>query len=125
MKKQILIVIILIVLLVGSGIGECLIVRSAFSEFSNRLETLWEQAGKKAVDYSSFEDCLSYWKKMRERLEFFLNHLDITEIDLRLAECKAYLINNDYTNAMAQLSILIEMADHVPHMALPSIEHIV
>lgn len=124
-KKQIITIAILVVLLVGGGIAECLIVNAAFDKFEEKLTNLWTQAENKSIVYSDFEECLNYWKTTRETIEMFLNHLDITEIDLRLAECKAYIVNKDYTNAMAQLSILLEMAEHIPHMGMPSLEHII
>ncbi len=72
--------------------------------------------------YREFRD---NWVKLRETSELLLPHIDVYEINLRFAEGQAYIEQGDYDNLMAQLTVIDELLDYVPHLMKPNIKHIV
>ena len=61
----------------------------------------------------------------RSTSELLLPHLDVYEINLRFAEGQAYIEQGDYDNLMAQLAVIDELLEYVPHLMKPSFRHIV
>ena len=62
---------------------------------------------------------------LRETSELLLPHLDVYEINLRFAEGQAYIEQGDYDNLEAQLAVIEELLDYVPHLMKPNFKHIV
>ena len=58
----------------------------------------------------------SAWDKKEPILCLMFNHKDLSAITDNLALYRAYVFNNDYDNAIAQISLLIEYAEKNDHV---------
>ena len=124
MAKQIVATTLFFLALVGAGIAEIFIVKNNFAVLETQLVEAYEKAEDKTLTAQEYDKVWDEWKNRRECIEYFLNHLDFTEMDFRMAECHAYVAQQDFDSAQAQLDVLIELSRHIPHMLIPTPEHI-
>lgn len=124
MAKQIVATTLFFLALVGAGLAEIFIVKNNFAVLETQLVEAYEKAEDKTLTAQEYDKVWDEWKNRRECIEYFLNHLDFTEMDFRMAECHAYVAQQDFDSAQAQLDVLIELSRHIPHMLIPTPEHI-
>ncbi len=124
MTKQIFTVVVLLCLLVGGGFWETDYVKRAFCELETELDWLIDLTEREAITETDFRQVKENWYRIREKIEFFLNHTDIIEFDYRMAECESCVKYRKFQPAHAQLFVMKELSRHIPHMITPSIEHI-
>lgn len=124
MIKQVIATVAIFLALLGAGFAEIFVIKSDFAALEQELTQAYAAAREETLTESQFEDIRDDWKVKRERVEFFLNHLDFTEVDFRMAECGAYVKQRDFASAGAQLEVLIELTRHIPHMLMPTPEHV-
>lgn len=124
MKKQIIATVVIFLMLVGFGLTEVFVVKDNFVRLETRLTEMYDKAENETLTEEEYNAVWEDWKNRREHIEFFLNHMDFTEMDLRMAECRSYVRQGDYDAAQAQIGVLIELTHHIPHMLIPTPEHI-
>ncbi len=124
MAKQIIVTTLIFLALVGAGLTEIFVVNNHFTALEEQLVAAYEKAENKTLTEQEYDIIWDDWKNRRECVEYFLNHLDFTEMDFRMAECHAYVAQQDFDSAQAQLDVLIELSRHIPHMLIPTPEHI-
>ena len=124
MTKRIVITTLIFLALIGAGLTEIFVVKNHFATLEKQLVAAYEKAENKTLTEQEYDKIWNDWKNRREGVEYFLNHLDFTEMDFRMAECHAYVAQQDFDSAQAQLDVLIELSRHIPHMLIPTPEHI-
>ena len=124
MTKQIVTIALLLFLLIGGGFWETDHVSRSFAELETQLEELIELTEREEITEADFRQVKENWYRIRENVEFFINHTDIIEFDYRMAECESCVKYREYQLIHAQLSVMKELSRHIPHMITPSLEHI-
>lgn len=124
MVKQMIAAAIIFVFLIGLGITEMFIIRDNFAALQKEFEEMSVKIESETLTEQEYNDVWQDWKNRRETVEYFLNHTDFAEMDFRMSECHAYIRQGNYADAAAQVDVLIELTKHIPHMLIPTPEHI-
>ncbi len=124
MAKQMIATVIIFLIMIGAGLAEVFVVKHNFEILQNQLEHTYTLAQQKTLEDDDFLVVYKSWKEKRERVEYFLNHTDLAEINYRMSECMAYVKNKKYDEAMAYMQVLIDICKHLPHQIIPTPEHI-
>ena len=124
MIKQMIATVIIFVVMLGAGFAELFVVKTNFDNLKTQLEHNYALAENQTITENDFAMVYNNWKKTREKVEFFLNHTDLGELNYRMSECLAYVKNKKYEEAMAYMQVLIDICEHLPHQIVPTPEHI-
>lgn len=124
MVKQMIATVIIFVVMLGAGFAELFVVQHNFDNLKTQLEHNYTLAENQTITEKDFVVVYNSWKETREKVEFFLNHTDLGELNYRMSECLAYVKNKKYEEAMAYMQVLIDICEHLPHQIVPTPEHI-
>lgn len=125
MTKSIVAGIIALALVVSCGIVEVVVLRNRYEELHAQCLEVMELAREEKLSAHEFDAFRDKWVELRETSELFLPHQDVYEINLRFAESEAYVEQNDYEQLLAQLSVIEELLQYVPHLMTPNFNHLI
>ena len=125
MTKSIIAGIIALVLVVSAGIVEVVVLKNRYEQLYTECCDVLEKADKEELTTEQFNEFREHWENLRETSELFLPHQDTYEINLRFAEAQAYVEQQDFKQVVAQLSVVEELLQYVPHLMTPSLNHII
>lgn len=125
MTKNIWAGLIALVIVLTCGILEVVVLAKEYDKLAddcNQMMELCEEQTLTLAEYNQFRD---KWVDLRELSELMLPHVDVYEINLRFAEGQAYAENKDYTQLYAQLCVIQELLNYVPHLMKPIFRHVI
>lgn len=125
MTKNIIAGLIALVLVITCGILEVVLLSRAYDNLSDVCDEVIARCKNESLTQTEYDDFRRKWVKLRETSELLLPHLDVYEINLRFAEGQAYIEQGDYANLEAQLDVISELLEYVPHLMKPDFRHIV
>ena len=125
MTKNIWAGIIALVLVVTCGILEVVLLSRDYERLANETEDVIVKCEQETLTVQEYNEFRDKWIKLREKSELLLPHIDVYEINLRFAEGQAYAEDKDYQQLKAQLTVVAELLDYVPHLMTPTLRHIV
>lgn len=123
--KSIVAGIIALALVVSCGIVEVVVLRNRYEELHAQCLEVMELAREEKLSAHEFDAFRDKWVELRETSELFLPHQDVYEMNLRFAESEAYVEQNDYEQLLAQLSVIEELLQYVPHLMTPNFNHLI
>ena len=109
MKKAVFAIIVLLLIL-GLGIGELIILNKTYKTLENRMteiRIMLEQDDEEA--YTATVDALVWWNAKKGAMETLVSHNETREMTLRLAELEGYVATDDHKSAIATVSIILEL----------------
>lgn len=98
----------------GLSFYEITYVRRTFDCFHEILDTLYQKTESHAATYEDGTSVRYYWENEKQTLHVWLPHSMLQEVDYHLDEAIGYLYNDDYSNALAQLEVAIELSEEIP-----------
>ncbi len=101
-------------LIFGLSFYEIYYVRTTFREFHLILNSLYQKTESHTATYEDGTSVRYYWEKQKRTLHVWLPHTMLQEVDYHLDEAIGYLYNDDYSNALAQLEVAIELSMEIP-----------
>ncbi len=101
-------------IIVGLSWYEIWYVQSTFREFHQILNTLYQKTESRSATYEDGTSVRYYWEGKKKNLHVWLPHTMQQEVDYHLDEAIGYLYNDDYSNALAQLEVAIELSLEIP-----------
>lgn len=125
MTKNIWIGLLVLVIVIGSGVLEVVLLKKQFDNLKLQCDNLVQKCKEQTLTKQQFDDFDKQWVKLREKSELALPHVDLYELNLRFAEARAYADQQDYNQLHAQLAVIDELLDYVPHLMIPTLRHIV
>lgn len=125
MTKSILAGLIALILVVGCGVCEVLVLRNSYKTLHEECAEIVKLAQGETLTAERFNDFRNNWVELRETSELFLPHQDVYELNLRFAESQAYVEQQDFPQLLAHLSVIEELLSYVPHLMTPSFNHLV
>lgn len=125
MTKNIWVGLVALVLVIACGILEVVFLSKDYDEMRDYCHEIMASCENESLTTEQYNEFRDKWVDLRETSELLLPHLDVYEINLRFAEGQAYIEQGDYDNLMAQLTVIDELLQYVPHLMRPSIKHIV
>ncbi|MCM1289401.1 MAG: DUF4363 family protein [Corallococcus sp.] len=125
MTKTIITGLVVLLVIITCGVLEVVFISKDYNRLHDQCVEMMDMAEKEQLTEKQFEDFRKEWEDLRETSEIFLPHIDVYELNLRFAEAESYVKQQDYDALHAQLSIIEELLDYVPHLMKPSWKHIV
>ena len=125
MTKSILAGIIALVLVVSAGVVEVVVLRNRYEELYAECCEILDISEKEELTMERFNEFREHWEDLRELSELFLPHQDVYEINLRFAEAQAYVEQQDFAQVSAQLHVVEELLQYVPHLMTPNFYHLI
>lgn len=124
MTKNIWAGLVALALVITCGVLEVVLLSRAYDKLAadcDKIIAECEQQTLTVAEYNRFRD---KWVKLREQSELLLPHIDVYEINLRFAEGQAYAEQQDYEQLKAQMCVVAELLEYVPHLMKPTLRHI-
>ena len=125
MTKNIWAGLIALVLVIACGVLEVVLLSRCYKNLAADCEEIISKCEAKTLTVEEYNEFRDKWVDLREKSELLLPHVDVYEINLRFAEGQAYAEDGDYAQLKAQLTVVQELLDYVPHLMKPSLKHIV
>ncbi len=124
MNANIIAGLVALVLVLTCGVLEVVLLKKAYDELHEECLEVIAASDAETLSEARFDEFRERWVRLRETSELLLPHVDVYEINLRFAEAEAYVRQGDYKQVTAQLSVVEELLDYVPHLMIPNIKHI-
>ena len=125
MTKNIWAGLIALVLVVTCGVLEVVLLSDAYDALAADCKEIIAKCDDQTLTLSEFNTFRDKWVDLREKSELLLPHVDVYEINLRFAEGQAYAEDGDFAQLKAQLTVVWELLNYVPHLMTPTLRHIV
>lgn len=125
MTKNIWAGLIALVLVITCGVLEVVLLSRSYGKLRDYCHNVMDECESETLTVEEYNEFRKKWVDLRETSELLLPHLDVYEINLRFAEGQAYIEQGDYDNLLAQLAVIDELLDYVPHLMKPNFRHIV
>lgn len=125
MTKNIWAGLIVLILVITCGVLEVVLLSRQYEKLAAYCEDIMNKCESETLTVEEYNEFRKKWVDLRETSELLLPHLDVYEINLRFAEGQAYIEQGDYDNLEAQLAVIEELLDYVPHLMKPNFKHIV
>ena len=123
MKKLILAVIILAIIL-SAGLAEQIYLNKIFDELDSKVENIISIAKSGESAYAQTEELSKWWGQKHKLPEALVNHNEINEITLLVAELQGYSKADMAPDFLACAVRLKETAIHIRHLLDYRPEHI-
>ena len=125
MTKGIWAGLIALALVLTCGILEVILLSNEYESLAEDCDKVMDLCRNQSLTVEQYNQFRAKWVDLRETSELLLPHLDVYELNLRFAEGQAYAEQGDYEQLEAQLSVIEELLDYVPHLMTPNFKHIV
>lgn len=125
MTKNIWAGLVALILVITCGVLEVVFIARDYENLENYCQEIITKCEQESLTVEEYNEFRERWVSLRETSEIFLPHIDVYEINLRFAEGQAYAEQGDYDNLQAQLVVIEELLNYVPHLMKPSFKHIV
>ena len=125
MTKNIWAGLVALILVVTCGILEVVFLSKDYETMAKDCSEVIAKCEQETLTVEEYNELRDKWVKLREKSELLLPHIDVYEINLRFAEGQAYAEQQDFEQLKAQLTVVEELLDYVPHLMKPSLRHIV
>ena len=125
MTKNIWAGLVALVLVVTCGILEVVFLSKDYEKLAKDCDEIITKCEEETLTVEEYNELRDKWVDLREKSELLLPHIDVYEINLRFAEGQAYAEQQDFEQLKAQLKVVEELLDYVPHLMKPSLRHIV
>ena len=124
MNKNLIFGLVALLLLIGCGVVEVLVLKDEYKQLYQEMDYLLQQCNDHSLTVETYQDFCNKWVELREKSELFLPHADVYEINLRVYETVSYVQKGTYDTAHAQLCVIKELLGYVPHLITPNFAHI-
>lgn len=125
MTKNIWAGLIALILVITCGVLEVVLLSREYDKMRDECHEIMNYCESETLTVDQYNAYRDKWVRLRETSELLLPHIDVYEINLRFAEGQAYVEQGDYDNLLAQLAVIDELLEYVPHLMKPSFRHIV
>lgn len=124
MVKSIVTLIIAALIFATGGVYEQAYLKNTFSDFSEKLENVYEKTENETVTESDVKAVQDLWINYKKSLHVFISHNDIKEFDMWIAESLNYVKQKNYGEALDKLEVAIELSQQIPKGYLIKFENI-
>lgn len=124
MLKTLVSLLITLALILTAGIFEEIRLSGMYNKLKLQLIDASIAAENDELDPVMFDNIYNGWIYLKEASEFWVNHNDTNEMNLRMCECRSYVESGDMKQAHMQLTAMIFLAEYIPEAILPHIENI-
>ena len=118
--KRIITIVVLFLGLITLATYEVVEVDKIINKLENQVKILNEMVVNNKDDLSVVQNKITqvknFWDKKEDDLCLMFNHKDLSSVTDTLTRLKSYIFNNDYDNAIAEVTLLEEYATKNRHI---------
>lgn len=124
MVKSIVSVLVVFAILVCGAIYETDFVQRQFSEFSVVLEQLYVKTDNRTATEDDVLSAQKNWLDKKKFLHVFIPHNEIKEMDLWISEAIILVRDEEWTDAVSKIEVLIDLTEQIPKTFRLSFENV-
>lgn len=125
MNRNVVAGLLALLLILGAGITEVLVVSNRYKQMSAKCDELISLAENSDLTLDIYTVFSKEWSKLRTLSELLLPHTDVYEVTLRISEAEGYLIGGMNEDLVAQLKVIKTLLQYIPDNVIPDFHHIV
>ncbi len=114
MVKTIISVVCVAVILSLGALFESSFITRQFDEFNSVLGVLYEKVDDNTATQDDVYAVQNSWLNKKKYLHAFIPHNEIKEVDLWLAETVTLVRDEEWTDAISKVEVLIELSEQIP-----------
>ena len=124
MKFKLALAIILLLLIIGCGVFQIVIINQTMDHLSEELEILDSEVNSDNFDMEKIYDLEAYWHKRLPMLETIIPNTDIDQVAMLISELIGAMENKDQKETHIRIEVLKVRAESIKHLLGFRIEHI-
>lgn len=124
MKFKLALAIILLLLIIGCGVFQIVIINQTMDHLSEELEILDSEVNSDNFDMEKIYDLEAYWHKRLPMLETIIPNTDIDQVAMLISELIGAMENKDQKETRIRIEVLKVRAESIKHLLGFRIEHI-
>ena len=124
MVKSIISMLCVALLFVVGAIYETDFVHRQFEELHGVLTVLYEKVDEQTATQDDVYAVQKNWLEKKKYLHAFIPHNEIKEVDLWLAESATLVRDQEWSDAISKIEVLIELAEQIPKTFKASWENV-
>lgn len=114
MMKTLITMLLAIFLLFGAIVFEQKVTNNTFNEFYHLTCITQEKLSKENPSVCDGDGLFYFWLENKKKLQVWIPHAEIKEIDLWVSECVAYTKLGKFDEASAKLDVLKTLSKQIP-----------
>lgn len=118
MRKCIISGIVALLIVLGLGIVESSLIKNSYIKLSEDCRQITEKAKAEKLTLEEYKVFQDEWDSVKYTSQIFMPNMEVVELTLRVTEASAHIEREDYDSAYAQLVIVQELLDSMPHQML-------
>ena len=124
MVKTIVSIAVVTCLLVIGSLYEINHVNNQFDDFKEVLTVLYDKIEDETATTDDVYAVQENWLNKKKSLHVFIPHTEIKEVDLWLSETVRLVHDQEWTDAISKVEVLIELSEQIPKTFSIRIENI-
>lgn len=124
MVKRSIVFTIIFILIITFGILETNYINNQFSYLNQELDQAIESVKTESTQTDIIDKIIEWWHGERKKLNSFIPHNEIKEIDALLSETRSFINTGNFNIALSRLEKLKNYAANIPNSFAPHFENI-
>jgi len=114
MVKTIITIVAVFVILASASIFEGFFIKDQFNKFNDSLSELYNKIEEEKASEEDVLKVQQKWIKHKKQLCAFIPHTEIKEVELWLSETVTLVKDEEWTDALSKVEVLIELSEQIP-----------
>ena len=114
MVKSIISMIIVSLLLTTGAIWESIFINNQFDDLHNALQIVYEKVDQHTATTDDIYSLQKMWLDKKKSLHTVVPHNDIKEVDLWISETVTLVRDQEWSDAISKIEVLIELSEQIP-----------
>ena len=114
MVKSVLSMRVVSLLLTAGAIWESVFINNQFNDFHNSLQVIYEKVDDHTATTDDIYAVQKQWLNKKKSLHTVVPHNDIKEIDLWLSETVTLVRDEEWSDAISKIEVLLELCEQIP-----------
>ena len=116
MVKSIITIICASVIIIVGAIFESRLLQNDFSELNSSFTLLYQKAESHIATEDDVLAVQKNWLNKKKTLHAFIPHTEIKEIDLWVSETVTLVKDQEWSDAISKIQVLIELSEQIPEL---------
>lgn len=123
MVKTLISIFVSLAVLIGLSIFEQRFVHKTFQNFTYAMRALYDKTEDRSVTSDDGKAICLYWEEQKKRLQIWLPHTTLQEVDYQLYEAVGFIFVEDYDGALPKMEVVLGMCENIPYSYTLHIEN--
>ena len=116
MVKSIITIICATIIIIVGAVFESRLLQNNFSELNSSFTLLYQKAESHTATEDDVLAVQKNWLNRKKTLHAFIPHTEIKEIDLWVSETVSLVKDQEWSDAISKIQVLIELSEQIPEL---------